>query len=75
MMRQPTPTRNCCKSSAFMASTRTVVRPAGVRPTIDDPQCLYWSFHRWVRGLNKATRLPVSGSMPARFGPLCRLQC
>ena len=65
---------NIC-SGRFIPSTITVTRPVGVVPRISAVFAITkCDAHVCNLGLNSDTNCFVSGSIPPRFGPLCRLQ-
>jgi hypothetical protein len=66
--------RSSIRVGVFIPSARAVALPVGVSPTISSPSSRKWSSQASRRGLKRGTMRPDSGSIPVRFGPLCRLQ-
>jgi hypothetical protein len=66
--------RRSIRWEAFIANTATVARPVGVCPRIRAARSSKCSLQRCCLGLKSGTIWPLSGSMPAMLGPLCRLQ-
>ena len=66
--------RTSTNSGSFIASKAIVTRATRVRPVSRGPSHLKCADHTSRRGWNRRTISLVSGSTPATFGPLKRLQ-
>lgn len=66
--------RQAMNSNRLISKTRIVARPTRVRPTKAAPSHSKCRRQRSLRGWNRRTTRPDSGSMPAMLGPLWLLQ-